>query len=131
MEEKIKFKCTHNCVEEILVDGRSSYRSLIEKANEFLKGIDGELYEFDRDGDNGECAIMMEFFDNIAIATDKSGLWMKYPTLEEISKSPSKQREIQDYTGIHDGYITQHDVALRYGVLKYCKALQESLAKCK
>ena len=117
----IKFEVIPHYVDEILVDGRKSYRALIKKANAVLKGNHmGSQYSFNDDDEfDTECAIEMEFYDGIAISTDGCGLYMTYPTLDEVAKSPVRQEKIQDYTGIYDGTINQHDVALLYGVLKF------------
>ena len=82
-----------------------------------IDGFNLNLPKYEYDGD--ECAIEMEFYDGIALATHGCGLSMTYPTLAEVAKSPARQSKIQDYIGIYDGTINQHDVALRYGVLKF------------
>ena len=71
----------------------------------------------------------MEFYDGIALATDGCGLYMTYPKLDDIAKSERMQEKIQDYTGIYDGTINQHDVALLYGVLKFDKERQKVTKK--
>ena len=112
----INFEVIPHHVDEILVDGRKSHRTLIRKANARLSEYSmGSKYEYDDD----ECSIEMEFYDGIAIATDGCGLIMTYPKLEEVAKSIVRQERIQEYTGIYDGTINQHDVALTYGVLKF------------
>ena len=118
---KIKFEVIPHYVDEILVDGRKSYKALIKKANAVIRehGM-GNQYSFNDDDEfDTECAIEMEFYDGIALATDGCGLYMTYPKLEEVAKSPARQERIQEYTGIYDGTINQHDVALCYGVLKF------------
>jgi hypothetical protein len=120
---EIKFEVIPHYVDEILVDGRKSYKALIKKANAVIRecGL-GSQYSFDDDDEfDTECAIEMEFYDGIALATDGCGLYMTYPKLEEVAKSPARQERIQEYTGIYDGTINQHDVALCYGVLKFDK----------
>ena len=121
--EKIKFEVIPHYVDEILVDGRKSYKALIKKANAVIRECGtGNQYSFDDDDEfDTECAIEMEFYDGIALATDGCGLYMTYPKLEEVAKSPARQERIQEYTGIYDGTINQHDVALCYGVLKFDK----------
>ena len=123
----IKFEVIPQYIDEILVDGRKSHRALIRKANGVLmENSMGAKYSFDEDDDfDSECAIEMEFYDGIAIATDGCGLYMTYPKLEDIANSPERQRNIQDYTGIYDDTINQHDVALCYGVLKFSKDYQK------
>ena len=120
--EEITFEVIPHYVDEILVDGSKSHRTLIKKANAVLRDYSmGSQYSFDGD----ECPIEMEFYDGIALATDGCGLCMTYPKLAEIAKSPVRQERIQDYTGIYDGTINQHDVALCYGVLKFDKSYQK------
>ena len=125
--EKIKFEVIPHYVDEILVDGRKSHRALIKKANAVLAEYSmGSMYSFDEDEEyDSECAIEMEFYDGIAIATDGCGLYMTYPKLAEVAESPVRQERIQDYTGIYDDTINQHDVALCYGVLKFDKSYQK------
>jgi hypothetical protein len=116
----INFEVIPHYVDEILVDGRKSHRTLIRKANARLSEYSmGSKYSFDGDDVGDECPVEMEFYDGIAIATDGCGLIMTYPTLEEVAKSEVRQERIQEYTGIYDGTINQHDVALTYGVLKF------------
>ena len=120
--EGITFEVIPHYVDEILVDGSKSHRALIKKANAILREYSmGSQYSFDGD----ECPIEMEFYDGIALATDGCGLYMTYPKLAEVAKSPARQERIQDYTGIYDGTINQHDVALLYGVLKFDKSYQK------
>ena len=120
--EEITFEVIPHYVDEILVDGSKSHRALIKKANAVLRDYSmGSQYSFDGD----ECPIEMEFYDGVAIATDGCGLYMTYPKLAEVAKSPARQERIQDYTGIYDGTINQHDVALLYGVLKFDKSYQK------
>ena len=116
----INFEAIPHYVDEILIDGRKSHRTLIRKANARLSEYSmGSKYSFDGDDVGDECPVEMEFYDGIAIATDGCGLIMTYPTLEEVAKSEVRQERIQEYTGIYDGTINQHDVALTYGVLKF------------
>lgn len=115
---EIKFEVIPHYVDEIIINNLTKKDvTLINKAVRTAKSNNLTLdYQFD---DNGECPIEMEFYDGIALATDGCGLYLTYPKLEEIAKSPARQESIQDYTGIYDGTINQHDVALRYGVLKF------------
>ena len=111
----INFEVIPHYVDEILVDNKKTNKSLIKKANFRLAHFcTGNKYEYDGD----ECAIEMEFYDGIALATDGCGLYLTYPKLDEVAKSERMQEKIQEYTGIYDGTINQHDVALLYGVLK-------------
>ena len=115
---EIKFEVIPHYVDEIIINNLTKKDvTLINKAVRVAKSNNLTLdYQFD---DNGECPIEMEFYDGIALATDGCGLYLTYPKLEEIAKSPARQESIQEYTGIYDGTINQHDVALRYGVLKF------------
>ena len=123
----INFEVIPHYVDEILVDDSNTHKSLIKKANGVLiEYCMGSKYEFD---ESGECPIEMEFYDGIAIATDGCGLYMTYPKLDEVANSPARQDSIQDYTGIYDGTINQHDVALRYGVLKFGEEHQKVTKK--
>ena len=116
----IKLEVIPHYVDEILVDGSKSHRALIRKANARLSEYSmGSKYSFDGDDVSDECAIEMEFYDGIALATDGCGLCLTYPKLEEVAKSEVRQERIQEYTGIYDDTINQHDVALTYGVLKF------------
>ena len=124
--EEIKFEVIPHYVDEILVDGSKSHRALIKKANAVLRDYSmGDQYSFDGEDTGAECPIEMEFYDGIALATDGCGLCLTYPKLAEIAKSPVRQERIQDYTGIYDGTINQHDVALLYGVLKFDRSYQK------
>ena len=123
----INFEVIPHYVDEILVDDSNTHKSLIKKANGVLIEYSmGSKYEFN---EGGECSIEMEFYDGIAIATDGCGLYMTYPKLDDVAKSPARQDSIQDYTGIYDGQINQHDVALRYGVLKFGEEHQKVTKK--
>lgn len=124
---EIKFEVIPHYIDEILVDDTNAHKALVRKANGVLiEYSQGSKYEF---SEIGECAIEMEFYDGIAIATDGCGLYMTYPTLEVIAKSPVRQSKIQDYTGIYDDTINQHDVALCYGVLKFDEKHQKVTKK--
>jgi hypothetical protein len=126
-KKEIKFEVIPHYVDEILVDGRKSHRKLIKKANSVLADYSmGYQYSFDDDDDfDTECAIEMEFYDGIALSTDGCGLYMTYPKLEDVAKSPVRQEKIQNYTGVYDWAINQYDVALTYGVLKFDKSRQK------
>ena len=119
----INFEVIPHYVDEVLVDGRKSHRTLIRKANARLSEYSmGSKYSFnDDDGFDTECPVEMEFYDGIALATDGCGLYMTYPKLEDVAKSIIRQEKIREYTDIYDGTINQHDVALTYGVLKFDK----------
>ncbi len=73
-------------------------------------------YKFD---ENGECELFMEFYDGIAYDVNGSGLIMTYPSQEKVQKHSILQNCIVNYTGIDDGTINQHDIALRYGKLAW------------
>lgn len=121
--EEITFEVIPHYVDEIIVDNTKIHIKHIKSANALLKEFGmGSQYLFD---ESGECPIEMEFYDGIALATDGCGLYMTYPKLAEIAKSERMQEKIQDYTGIYDGTINQHDVALLYGVLKFDKERQK------
>jgi hypothetical protein len=66
--------------------------------------------------ENGECELTMEFYDGIAYEVNGTGLIMRYPKMKDLTTS--KENIICEYTGIYDGEINQHDVALTYGVLE-------------
>ena len=118
----MEYQVLPHYIDEILVDGTKSHRESVRKANAVLREFStGEQYEFD----GNECPIEMEFYDGIALATNGSGLYMTYPTIKEVSKSIRMQERIQDYTGIYDGTINQHDIALCYGVLKFDRNRQK------
>lgn len=70
-------------------------------------------YNFDKDG---ECPVVMRFFDGIAVATDNSGLVMTYPKLHQVTHSPRMQEKIFDSSWTTE--INQFDVALALGKLK-------------
>lgn len=64
----------------------------------------------------GECELTMEFYDGIAYEINGTGLIMRYPKMKDLTTG--KENAICEYTGIYDGEINQHDVALKYGVLE-------------
>jgi hypothetical protein len=66
--------------------------------------------------DYGECELTMEFYDGIAYEINGTGLIMRYPKMKDLTTG--KENAICEYTGIYDGEINQHDVALKYGVLE-------------
>ena len=77
-------------------------------------------YEFD---DSGECPIEMHFYDGLAVATDDSGLVMRYPTIAKVRQSEKMQRAIYRYTDRED--INQFDIALKYGKLEKYKMVAD------
>ena len=83
---------------------------------EAVKALAQANKKFDEDG---ECVLVMEFYDGIAYAIDGSGLIMTYPLAEKVQKFTILQNTIIAYTGIDDGTINQHDIALKYGHLAY------------
>jgi hypothetical protein len=83
---------------------------------EAVKALANTDHKFD---ENGECELTMEFYDGIAYAIDGSGLIMTYPSAEKVQKFTILQNTIIAYTGIDDGTINQHDIALKYGHLAY------------
>ena len=99
-------------VDEIIVDNFSK-RNV--KALECVAG-----YGFD---DSGECRIRMQFFDGLAVATDESGLVMKYPKLTEVEQSEKMQRAIYEHTGRTE--FMQFDVALTFGELMRYKLVAD------
>lgn len=64
----------------------------------------------------GECELTMEFYDGVAYEVTGTGLMLRYPKMKDLTTG--KENAICDYTGIWDGEINQHDVALKYGVLE-------------
>ena len=64
----------------------------------------------------GECELTMEFYDGIAYEINGTGLILRYPKMKDLTTG--KENAICEYTGIYDGEINQHDVALKYGVLE-------------
>lgn len=92
------------CVEEILIDTSSKKNcKLLKKA-----GLEFE--------ENDECELTMEFYDGYAVDVNGTGLMLCYPKLSELT--PKKINAVCEYIGIWDGTISQHDVALKYGVLE-------------
>ena len=112
--EYMEFSIIPEYVDEIIVYGfTKKEREAIKKAG--LEYVDGECY------------LTMLFEDGIAYEINGTGLVMRYPTMAELEKSPSKQKAICDYTGIYDGTINQYDVALRYGKLEFSKKERDKL----
>ena len=101
-----------NYVDEIIVDNR-----LKEQVQ--IIGLTAG-YEFD---DSGECPIEMHFYDGLAVATDDSGLVMRYPTIAQVQQSEKMQRAIYRYTDRED--INQFDIALKYGKLEKYKMVAD------
>ena len=77
-------------------------------------------YKFDG---NGECYIEMHFYDGLAVATDTSGIVLRYPSLSEIKKGKNRKAEIANYTERDE--INQYDVALKYGHLEKYKMVAD------
>lgn len=98
-------------IDEILVDSND------KQSKKVIDHTPG--YQFD----NGECPIEMHFYDGVAIATDDSGIVMRYPTLKEIKGDKNKIAEIQDYTGRDE--VSQYEVALKYGRLEKYKMVAD------
>ena len=97
-------------VDTIIIDNH------IKKDEKLIKRVG---LDFDQ---NGECELTMEFYDGVAYEVTGTGLMLRYPKMKDLTTS--KENAICDYTGIYDGQINQHDVALKYGVLeleKSCK----------
>ena len=69
--------------------------------------------------ESGECELTMEFYDGIAYEINGTGLILRYPKMKDLTTG--KENAICKYTGIYDGEINQHDVALKYGVLELSK----------
>jgi hypothetical protein len=126
----MEFTIIPNYVDEILVDNSVTHQRLIRKAIRYAKQNFDETLDYAFD-ESGECPIEMAFYDGIAISTDGCGLYMTYPTMAKVSKSETMQDNIQDYTGIYDGTINQHDVALCYGVLKFTETGRNNVVKTK
>ena len=93
---------------------------------ENVKALAHTPYKFDG---NGECEITFEFYDGIAYDVKGTGLIMTYPTQEKVQKHSILQNCIVSYTGIDDGCINQHDIALRYGKLEWKPENSDSLVK--
>lgn len=113
----MEFVNLENCIEEVYFGETETRKRTLRKCNNYAKahGRDDIDYQFE----NGEVEIQFEFFDGYAIATDGSGLYMTYPTLDKVSKSKAMTERVEDYIGIYDGSISQHDIAMYYGVLKF------------
>ena len=116
----MEFVNDENCIEELFFNETETRKRTLRKCNNYAKahGRDDIDYHFDR-CENMEVAIEFKFFDGYAIATDGSGLYLTYPTLDKVSKSNAMQHRVEDYVGVYDGKITQFDIALYYGVLKF------------
>lgn len=91
---------------------------------EAVKALANTEHKFD---ENGECELTMEFYDGIAYAIDGSGLIMTYPLAEKVQKFTILQNTIIAYTGIDDGTINQHDIALKYGHLAYSAKMEDHI----
>ena len=95
------------CIEEIIV----------YKDKETEEALSHTNYKFD---ENGECELVMEFYDGVAYDVNGTGLMLTYPSQEKVQKHTILQNCIVNYTGIDDGFIYQRDIALRYGKLVWC-----------
>ena len=113
----MEFVNLENCVETVYFGETETRKRTLRKCNNYARehGREDINYQFE----NGEVEITFEFFDGYAIATDGSGLYMTYPTLDKVSKSKTMTERVDDYIGIYDGSISQHDIAMYYGVLKF------------
>jgi hypothetical protein len=113
----MEFVNLENCVESVYFGETETRKRTLRKCNNYAHehGRDDINYQFE----NGEVEIIFEFFDGYAIATDGSGLYMTYPTLDKVSKSKAMTERVEDYIGIYDDSISQHDIAMYYGVLKF------------
>lgn len=113
----MKYVNLENCVESIFFPETETRKRTLRKCNNYARehGRDDIDYQFE----NGEAEVVFEFFDGIAIATDGSGLYMTYPTLDKVSKSKIMTERVEDYIGIYDDSISNHDIAMYYGVLKF------------
>lgn len=92
-------------IDEIIVS------SFNKKDKDIINSMDE--YSFDEDG---ECPVIMHFYDGIAVAADNSGLVMTYPTLNQVTRSEKMQDTIFDSSWTFE--INQFDVALALGKLK-------------
>ena len=78
--------------------------------------------------DDGECELTMEFYDGVAYEVTGTGLMLRYPKMKDLTTS--KENAICDYTGVWDGTINQHDVALKYGVLELSDKEEDKVVHC-
>jgi hypothetical protein len=113
----MKFVNLENCIEEVFFGETETRKRTLRKCNNYAHehGRDDINYQFE----NGEVEVQFEFFDGYAIATDGSGLYMTYPTLDKVSKSKAMTERVEDYIAIYDDSISNHDIAMYYGVLKF------------
>lgn len=93
---------------------------IVSDTAENRKTLNGTAYQFNEDG---ECEIEMRFFDGLAVATDDSGLIMRYPKLSEVMQSEKMQQAIYRHTGLDCG--SQFDVALTFGKLEKYKMVAD------
>lgn len=93
---------------------------IVSDTAENRKTLNGTAYQFNEDG---ECEIEMRFFDGLAVATDDSGLVMRYPKLGEVMQSDKMQQAIYQHTGLNCG--SQFDVALTFGRLERYKMVAD------
>jgi len=113
----MKFVNLENWVEAIYFSETETRKRTLRKCNNYAHehGREDINYQFE----NGEVEIEFEFFDGYAIATDGSGLYMTYPTLDKVSKSKAMTERVEDYIAIYDDSISNYDIAMYYGVLKF------------
>jgi hypothetical protein len=83
---------------------------IVSDTAENRKVLNGTSCQFD---EMGECEIEMRFFDGLAVATDDSGVVMRYPKLSEVQRSVKMQQAIYQHTGLN--CASQFDVALTFG----------------
>lgn len=113
----MKLTIIPKCIDTILVSNSTKKNT---------KLINSVGYSFD---ENGECELTMEFYDGVAYDINGSGLMMRYPKMEALSKSQRMQDNICDYVGLYDmdDAINQHDVALKYGILELSKKDEDKI----
>jgi len=115
----MKFVNLENWVEAIYFSETETRKRTLRKCNNYAHehGRDDINYQFE--GNAKEVEIEFEFFDGYAIATDGSGLYMTYPTLDKVSKSKAMTERVEGYIAIYDDSISNYDIAMYYGVLKF------------
>lgn len=114
----MELQVTPRCIEEIYV---------YENVKRNIKPIKNAGLEFDH---NGECRLMMEFYDGVAYEITGTGLILRYPTIAEVAKSERMQTVICDYIGIYDGGLNQFDIALSYGKLELSDKDSDKVIHC-
>ena len=100
-----------NYIDEIIVGNYD------EKDVKILESVGYKFDEYD------ECPIEMRFFDGLSVATDDSGLVMRYPKLAEVEKNGCMQDAIYNHTCRTDA--NQFDVALTFGELEKYKMVAD------